>query len=200
MATEERILDVGRDILLSEGLQAITTNELARRARVSKKTLYSFFPSKDALVEAIVVSFMKRHFARWDRILEQDTSSMDRILASLEFIGHIMPQIQNRLVGQLETAAPSLWARIDGIRVERIEKMRKLLIQAQEDGFLRADVNPDHWLLLLTGTVQSVLTPKVLLQTGIPLVELVESVKSIYFEGLLTDKGHQHIAAKETSQ
>jgi AcrR family transcriptional regulator len=197
--SQDRILDAGREILLSEGLRAITTNELARRARVSKKTLYNLFPDKDALVEAVVISFLEENLARWDGILERDESAIDRILASLEFVGQFMPQIQSQLVNQVETVAPQLWAKIDAIRMRRLQKLKRLLEEAQREGHLRADVDPDHWILLLTGTIRSVLTPKVLLQTGIPLFDLVRSIKSIYYDGLLTEKGRAYVAAKEAS-
>jgi len=199
MDTEQGILSAGREILLSEGLRAITTNEIARRVRISKKTLYKLFPTKDALVEAIVVSFMTRNLSRWDEILERESCAMDRILASLEFVGEFMPRIQTQLISQVETVSPQLWERIDAIRLERLRKLKALMEEAQREGFFRAEVDPDHWILLLTGTVRSVLTPKVLLRTGIPLMQLIQSVKAIYYTGLLTEKGKRYVAAKEAS-
>ncbi len=199
MATQDRVLAAGREILFSEGLRSITTNEIARRARVSKKTLYRLFPNKDALVEAIVVSFMEENLARWDAILERAGSAMDRILASLEFVGQFMPQIQSQLVNQVETVAPQLWSRIDAIRLQRLQKLKALMEVAQAEGFLRPDVDPDHWILLLTGTIRSVLTPRVLLRTGIPLMALLASIKTIYYDGLLTEKGRQYVATQEAS-
>jgi len=199
MTTQDQVLAAGREILLSDGLRAITTNEIARRARVSKKTLYQFFPSKDALVEAVVVSFMEENLGRWDGILEREDSAMDRILASLEFVSQFMPQIQNQLLDQVETVAPQLWETIDAIRLQRLQKLKTLMEEAQAEGFLRADVDPDHWILLLTGTIRSVVTPRVLLCMGIPLMGLLQSIKSIYYDGLLTDKGRRYVADKEES-
>jgi len=199
MATQDRVLAAGQEILLSQGLRSITTNEIARRARVSKKTLYAMFPNKDALVEAIVVSFMEENLGRWDAILERAGSAMDRILASLEFVSQFMPQIQSQLIDQVETIAPQLWETIDAIRLHRLQKLKTLMEEAQAEGFLRADVDPEHWILLLTGTIRSVLTPKVLLRTGIPLMALLRSLKSIYYDGLLTEKGKRYVADKEAS-
>jgi AcrR family transcriptional regulator len=191
---KEQILAAGREILLSDGLRAITTNEIARRARVSKKTLYRLFESKDDLVEAIVVAFMEENLAHWDEILEQDTSAIDRILASLGFISQFMPQIQNQIIHQVEAVAPDLWATIDAIRLQRLQKLKGLMEEAQAEGYLRADVVPVHCILLLSGTVRAVLTPKVLMQTGIPLLDLVHSIKTVYYDGLLTDKGRDYVA------
>ena len=120
-------------------------------------------------------------------------------MASLHFVSQFLPQIQSRVITQVESMAPQLWDRIDAIRVKRVQKLKGLLEQAQRDGFFRSDVNPDHWILLLTGTIQSVLIPKILLRTRIPLTSLVGSAKLIYFDGLLTDKGKRYIANKESS-
>jgi AcrR family transcriptional regulator len=199
MTVQDRVLAAGREILLSDGLRAITTNEIAQRGRVSKKTLYRLFPDKDALVEAIVVSFMEENLARWDEILDRPDPAMHRILASLEFVSEFLPRIQSRMFDQVETVAPRLWRTIDAIRTQRLQKLRSLLEEAQRDGFIRQDVDPDHWILLLTGTVRAVVTPKVLLRTGIPLMNLLASIKSIYYDGLLTDTGRQYVASKEAS-
>ena len=199
LSAREQILKAGRDILLREGLRGITTNEIARRAHISKKTLYNVFPTKDALLEEIVVSFMTSNLSRWDEILERESCAMDRILASLEFVSEFLPRIQMHLIDPIETVQPKLWERIDAIRLERLRKLKGLMEEAQREGFLRSEVDPDHWILLLIGTVRSVLTPDVLLRTGTPLLYLVRSIKSIYYTGLLTKKGRDYVATKETS-
>lgn len=199
METREQVLAAGREILLGDGLRAITTNAIAQRAHASKKTLYKLFPSKDELVEEILVSFMEENLSRWDKILERDESAIDRILASMKFVTEFLPQIQNRLINQVESVAPQLWAKIDAIRMKRLQKLKALMEEAQQEGFFRPDIDPNHWILLLTGTIRSVITPKVLLHTGIPLMALIRSIQSIYFDGSLTEKGKRYIADKETS-
>ena len=145
------------------------------------------------------MSFMEENLRHWDAILERDESSIARISASLRFIGEFLPQIQTRVITQVETVAPHLWPKIDAIRVQRLQKLKTLVAEGKQEGFVRSDIDPDHWLLLLTGTVQSVITPKVLLRTGIPLIELLDSIQILYFEGMLTEKGRRTIADKETS-
>lgn len=199
MEQREHILTMGRALLAEEGLRAITTHAIAQRTRISKKTLYQHFPSKDALLEAIVVSFMEENLGHWDQILERDESAMDRISASLRFISELLPQIQTRLINQVESVAPQLWEKIDSIRMKRLGKLKALMQEAQRDGFFRSDVDPDHWILLLTGTVRAVVAPQVLLRTGISLGELVGSIQTIYYSALLTEKGKRHIEGKETS-
>jgi AcrR family transcriptional regulator len=198
--TKGRILQVGRAILLEQGLRALTTNAIARRAKVSKKTLYLHYPSKAELVEQIVVSFMESQLARWDAVLASSASGIDRILQSLEFVGRFLPQIQSSLISQVENVSPELWQRIDAIRMARLVKLKQLMAEAQEEGYIRADVDPEHWILLLMGTIRSVLVPRVLLEQGIPLPDLVRTVRTIYYDGLLTEKGRAYIEQERRRQ
>ena len=197
METKERIIETGRAILLEEGLRAVTTNAIVKRARISKKTLYNLFPNKDMLVETIVLSFMEKQLAQWDAILERDASAMDRILASLEFVSEFMPRVQTHLISQIERVAPALSKRIDAVRMQRLEKLKTLLAEAQAEGAVRSDIDPDVWILLLMGTVRSVLTPKTLFETGYTLPKLVETIRRIYYEGLLTQKGRDCVKHKQ---
>jgi len=199
MGTREQILAIGQELLVEDGLRAITTNAVAQRARVSKKTLYQHFPSKDELLEGILVSFLENQLGRWDAILERDEPAIERILASLRFVAEFLPMIQTRLVNQVEAVAPHLWLTIDAIRMKRLQRLMSLMTEAQDEGFLRPDVDPDHWTLMLTGMIRSVVTPQVLLRTGISLAEILVSIQQIYFHGLLTDKGKRYIADKEIS-
>ncbi len=190
----------GRDLLAEKGIRAITTNAVAQRARVSKKTLYGSFATIDDLVEAVIISFIEGNLARWDEALDNErTPVMERIRRSLEYVSHLLPQIQTQVLSQIGSGAvpPRLWARIDAIRLARLAKFRRLMEEAQREGYVRPDVNPDHWLLLLMGTVQAVLVPSVLLERGIPLPDIVQTVKTIYSDGLLTEKGRRYVARRK---
>ena len=200
MSREREILSAGQEILLSEGLRSITTDEIARRARISKKTLYALFPSKEALVETVVVSFVETNLAHWDQVLEGERTAMDRIIASLDLMTRLLPQIQSRVIDQASGIAPCLWEKIDAMRLERVARLGRLMVEAQRDGYLRDDIDPEHWYLLLTSTIRAALNPQVLLETRVPLPSLVDALKKIYYDGLLTEKGRRYVAARRMKE
>jgi len=62
---DERIaelLDVATEVFITEGFAAASTNEMARRARASKTTFYSRFPTKEELFLAVIARRMNRIF------------------------------------------------------------------------------------------------------------------------------------------
>jgi AcrR family transcriptional regulator len=48
-----QIMDGAREVFLTQGFDAASMGEIARKAGVSKGTLYVYFDSKEALFEAI---------------------------------------------------------------------------------------------------------------------------------------------------
>lgn len=53
----EEILDAAEAVIAEQGLDAATTNAIAERAGASVGSLYHFFPSKDAIVQALALRF-----------------------------------------------------------------------------------------------------------------------------------------------
>lgn len=58
--TVETIFEATAQILDSEGLEALTTNKIAAKAGFSVGTLYQYFPSKDAVLEAMILAERQR--------------------------------------------------------------------------------------------------------------------------------------------
>ena len=52
-----RILDAGREILADDGLPALTTDDIARRAEVNIATFYKYFANREALLGYLAVQF-----------------------------------------------------------------------------------------------------------------------------------------------
>jgi AcrR family transcriptional regulator len=199
MNPQERILTVGREILAVKGLRAITTQTIAQRAHVSKNTLYQCFPSKDALLQAVVLSLLEGYFSKWDEILDSDALAIDRIQASLRLVTEVLPEMQSQVLAQVESVAPHLWETIDAVRMQRIQKLRSLMEAAQVEGYFRPDIDPEHWVLLLMGAIGSVVNPTVLLREGISFADMFRSLHSIFYHGLLTEKGRHHVEQKENA-
>ena len=59
-----RILDAGREILADDGLPALTTDDIARRAEVNIATFYKYFANREALLGYLAVQLILR-LCKW---------------------------------------------------------------------------------------------------------------------------------------
>jgi AcrR family transcriptional regulator len=116
IATTEAILEATAHILIDRGYAKLTTNHVAVRAGVSIGSVYQYFPSKEALVAALV----DRHLERmWAIVAGELARAVDepfleatrRIIGALIRVHMVNPPLHRAVLGQV----PRL-GRMDKIR------------------------------------------------------------------------------------
>src|ERR1700722_2281517 len=81
------LMDAGAELFAEKGYEATTMTEIASRAGAAIGSLYQFFPSQEALAEALFNRFAERAAAAFARVEELAPGCSARQLADL-FIDH----------------------------------------------------------------------------------------------------------------
>jgi AcrR family transcriptional regulator len=89
------LMDAGAELFAEKGYEATTMTEIASRAGAAIGSLYQFFPSKEALAEALFDRFAERWAASFARIEELAPGRSARELADL-FVDHKLRQRTDR--------------------------------------------------------------------------------------------------------
>jgi AcrR family transcriptional regulator len=89
------LLDAGAELFAEKGYEATTMTEIASRAGAAIGSLYQFFPSKEALAEALFDRFAERWAASFARVEELAPGSSARELADL-LVDHKLKQRTDR--------------------------------------------------------------------------------------------------------
>lgn len=73
-ATRQTILDVARTLLTERGWESVSTRDIAAAAEIANGTLFNYFPTKEAVLEALLVEGLTKAYARTDasRSVEED--------------------------------------------------------------------------------------------------------------------------------
>ena len=77
------LIDAGAELFAAKGYEATTMTEIASRAGAAIGSLYQFFPSKEALAEALFNRFAERAAASFARVEELAPGRSPRELADL---------------------------------------------------------------------------------------------------------------------
>ena len=77
------LLDAGAALFAEKGYDATTMTEIAQRAGAAIGSLYQFFPSKEALAEALFERFAERAAQSFSRVEERAPGASPEKLASL---------------------------------------------------------------------------------------------------------------------
>jgi AcrR family transcriptional regulator len=156
MATVEALLQATARILVKEGYDRASTNRIAEAAGVSVGSLYQYFPSKEALVAALIDD----HMSSMTRLLETKAlelaeapinAAIAEVIRAMIEAHRIDPRLHQVLVEQV----PRL-GRLQ--RIEQLEGHTRALIRAYLEA--RKDLvrpkNLDLAAFLITHTVEAI--------------------------------------------
>jgi TetR/AcrR family transcriptional repressor of mexJK operon len=140
-----QIIGAARDAFFEQGYDAVSMDEVAKRAGVAKQTVYSHYPSKDALFLAV----HERERERFDSVLQAapiatPDAARDRLReVGLELLELLLSPSLRALLRVTVMAAhrfPSLGKSIfEGGIQQRLDQLVDIFRRAVEDGVLRAD-------------------------------------------------------------
>lgn len=190
------ILDAASRQYMQLGFSAVTTDDTARAAGVSKKTLYQHFPSKEALLRAVVrQNSAQRHADICAIARDTGASVIERLRRMMAYLNKIFSELSPALVHDMRRSNPGVWCELEEDRNRCLqENFGALLREGRERGVFRDDVEPAVFMLIYSEAVRGVLHPEIFARLDIPPAKVYESVTKILFEGLLTEN-----ARKETT-
>src|SRR5687767_8527735 len=106
----QRIIAGARRHFMAQGFRGVTMDDLAGELGMSKKTLYSHFPSKLALVEAVMLDKFAEVEAEFASLDPKETSDFSSFLrAMLASMQRQTAEIQPPFLRDIRTEAPELF-------------------------------------------------------------------------------------------
>lgn len=197
MGLRERVMEATLGVLLARGWRGVTTEAVAKRAHISKKTLYKLFPSKEALLEAALEELLRVNFAKLDEILSSPSPPLVRVHRFLEEVTEVITRAQVAVLEQARGVSPRLWQRLEVERGRRLEAVGKLVREAQARGLVRPDLDVDMWLSLLRTVIVGLMNPERVLRERLSAHRILQTLRVVFFEGILTEEGRKALPRSE---
>jgi AcrR family transcriptional regulator len=144
----QKILLAAREAFSRKGLEGTRTAELARSAGVSERLLYKHFPSKKALYEAALKSYLDEVVFARSGVLELEPSTSTLVLLTYflvsRFLEHSL-ELQSFLrIGARSLAEDGSFARFaqqQGLN-PIMDKLQRCIETAMDTGDIPKDTNP----------------------------------------------------------
>jgi AcrR family transcriptional regulator len=142
------VLEAARDLFASHG-PAVPLDEIARRAGVGAGTVYRHFPTKETLLEAVLLGRLER--------LTDEAHALSRAAdagqAFFDFAARMIEEgvAKRDLVDALASGGVDPQLAYSAITQDLRNAFGTLLHRAQQARAVRADVNPADVIALLTG-------------------------------------------------
>lgn len=189
-ALRQRIVAEARRHFFRHGFRGVTMDDLARELAMSKKTLYACFPSKTALLEAVILEKFKNVDVDLGRITSAASSdcpgALHRLLECVQ--GH-MEEIQPPFVRDIRREAPDLFQVVERRRRDVIQRhFGKVFLEGRRTGLIRQDIPPRLAIEILLGAVQAIMNPPKMEELGLTPKTGFAAIIRVILEGLTTEK------------
>ena len=183
-ATVEAVVDLAAEQNPSD----ITTTAIAQRMGLTQGALFRHFPTKDAILQAVMSWVTERLLARVDKAAEGTTSPV----AALEavFMTHIdfvseHPGVPRMLFGELQRPGETLPKRMVQTLIQHYgERLHRLLEAGKAQGELDADLDVDAAAVLFIGTIQGLVMQSLLAGKVSRIRRDAPAVFAIYLRGI----------------
>lgn len=78
--TRQKLVDVARQLFAKNGLENTTMNDIAQEAGKGRRTLYSYFKSKEEVYYAVIESELERLSDKLDEVSAKKTRPQDKVI------------------------------------------------------------------------------------------------------------------------
>jgi AcrR family transcriptional regulator len=189
MGEQNKIIEQTEEKFFRDGFYKTTMDEIASELRISKKTIYKFFPSKDDLVKAIAKYFMNRLKNTILPALNSDKNAIEKLGDLINILAKVSEKISAARMEELKRHYPSLWNEIDSFRTEMMfGNITKVIEQGKKEG-LFVDYPTNIIMNVLVVSVRTIVNPDFILNNNFSIIEAARFAFRIVITGILTDKG-----------
>ena len=194
-STRRRIVTGARRYFFANGIRGVSMDDLARELGMSKKTLYTHFPGKAAIVEAAIedkISEVESEMAEISSGSSEDfPGSIRRLFAC---VLRQMAEIQPPFMRDILREAPEAFKLIEVRRKEMIQRhIGKLLAEGGRAGIIRKDIPVELIIEIFLGAVQRIMNPPRLSELGLTPESGFSAILGVVFEGAVTEEGRSRL-------
>lgn len=178
------------DLAAEQNPSDITTTAIAQRMGLTQGALFRHFPTKDAILQAVMSWVSERLLARVDKAAEGATSPVAALeavfMAHIDFVSE-HPGVPRMIFGELQRPGETFPKRMVQTLIHHYgERLRCLLEAGKAQGELHADLNLDAAATLFIGTIQGLVMQSMLAGDVTRIRSDAPGVFAIYLRGIGT--------------
>tara|TARA_R100001530_G_scaffold123805_1_gene91861 strand:- start:1200 stop:1862 length:663 start_codon:yes stop_codon:yes gene_type:complete len=144
LVMKNKIIQKSTDLFLKLGFKSVTMDDIANEMAISKKTIYTHFKNKTALVKECTRNVLHNITTGIDEICSLEQNPIEELFEIKKFVMGTIEAEQSSPQYQLQKYYPEIF---EGIKESHFEKMmectRKNLRRGIDQGLYRSNLNID---------------------------------------------------------
>lgn len=180
---KERIMNAFIEEIIEKGMK-FTMDDLSRRLGISKRTLYEHFPSKVAILDAIIESTLTSLDERTSAILTNpEIDLLEKIKQTITVAPTFTEFYDSRILDQMKRTYPEQWEKMNAA-LNQWDDLRLLIEQGIEEGLI-AETNVQLVMKLIIGATNTTLDRRFFQDNRITVDEAFHSIVNLILYGLV---------------
>lgn len=186
---KDTLIEKISEFLEKEKPLKLTMDDIASALKMSKKTIYKYFASKDELVKAVVwvrAQILKKNI---EKIADQDVNVIQKFLNLTDFLLTRGLKFLQVFLEPMAEMDPKWWEKLEEFRAKLLtENISKIVNQGKAEGLVidrDTEIIKDIYISAIRGLVNPVFLKK----SNMPVQHVVTVMLEILFRGMLTEKG-----------
>jgi AcrR family transcriptional regulator len=186
---QQKILEFCKGYFLENGFYKTTMDEIAAQLRMSKKTIYKYYPAKDDLIKETVLGFFEFHKGNVLKIIDDNSGAVTKLYSIFNYIGKMISKINEKFIRDIQTHMPDLWKDIDTFRTKMMMlNIGKIIEQGKIEGVF-IDKPSAIITSIFTSSVRGIINPEFIMNNKFSIKTALEETIEIVMNGIMTGKG-----------
>lgn len=186
---KQRILKKAEELFFTYGYSKTTMDELASELKMSKKTIYSIFPSKQALLNEVIDNYFNNIKIEIDSQLDEGMSFQEMIRNLLYIIHLKSSTVKIRALEDIEKNSPASWNKIKKFRRSFLQtRLKEIFKKGREEGIVKENICLDLVVMITMNSIQNICTTEMLTQLPYSIEQTLDMIIEMITEGIIVRK------------
>jgi len=196
----EKILEISLEQFSNYGIRAVTMEDIARQAGISKKTIYLEFKDKRELVREAFTKLIKGDKTKLKEILDSDDGVIDHLVRTSVMIRYRLSKLNPMVIMEVQRYFPDTWEVFESFRDNVIlPDLINVLERGKELGYFRPEIDAKILAYLRIEQINSAFNPANFGKHDFNLLELQVQILDHFLHGIFTEKGRSAYLEKRDS-
>lgn len=190
----ENILTQSEAFFMKYGFRNVTMDDLCKELGISKKTLYQFFETKDALVQACITGYMEKEANKVHKIRMNATDPVDAFYSLSKRAIESLKEVSPFVIFDLQKNHPEIWKKfVDHDFEWQFNMLITNFKQGIALGFYRPEINAEKVARLFLLQAEAMLKPRVFEPESLELIEAIIIRDELFLRSICTPLGLERL-------
>jgi AcrR family transcriptional regulator len=187
---KQKILKTACETFFAHGFYKIPVDDIASSLKMSKKTIYKYFPAKEDLVKEVAYLFIKTHSCNISAIINNhEFNAVEKLFYIFKYLGNMLINISDKWFSDIQSQAPEIWTEIEAFRSRFMtQNISRIIEQGKKEKYID-DYSSLIMINVFISSIRGIINPEFITNNKMPAFKALESTLDILMNGILTPKG-----------